>query len=72
MNCPYCNKSIGGYVELGSLEYSRVSKGCCPYCGRPMPDGYRVGFPTSGHNSPHILAKRNTRKRQQIAPYTAV
>ena len=21
MNCPYCNKSIGGYVELGSLEY---------------------------------------------------
>lgn len=45
MNCPYCKKPIGGYVELGSVEYSRVSKGCCPHCGSPMPAGYRVGFP---------------------------
>jgi hypothetical protein len=30
MNCPYCNKPIQGYVELGSAEYSRVSKAAAP------------------------------------------
>ena len=54
MNCPYCKKPIGGYVELGSVEYSRVSKGCCPHCGRPMPDGYRVGFPKAERSAQPI------------------
>jgi hypothetical protein len=63
MNCPYCNKSIGGYVELGSLEYSRVSKGCCPHCGRPMPDGYRVGFPDQRTQQPTYLSQEEYKEK---------
>ncbi|MDR3142713.1 MAG: hypothetical protein LBU37_13455 [Tannerellaceae bacterium] len=44
MNCPYCCKEIGGYVELGSKEYQRVQQGQCPHCGRSMPSGHTVGF----------------------------
>lgn len=63
MNCPYCNKSIGGYVELGSVEYSRVSKGCCPHCGRPMPDGYRVGFPDQRTQQPTYLSQEEYKEK---------
>lgn len=47
MNCPYCDRSIGGYVQLGTEAYGRVSRGCCPHCGRSMPSGHSVGFAQS-------------------------
>ena len=65
MNCPYCNKPIGGYVELGSVEYSRVSKGCCPHCGRPMPAGYRVNLGNADQRvqQPTYLSQEEFKKR---------
>jgi len=47
MNCPRCGKPIGGYVQAGSKEATRVSNGCCPHCGCSMPAGYQVGFAKS-------------------------
>jgi hypothetical protein len=32
--CPHCGADLDGYVEMGSVGYQRVSKGCCPHCGR--------------------------------------
>jgi hypothetical protein len=31
--CPHCGRDLNGFVELGSVGYQRVSKGCCPHCG---------------------------------------
>ncbi len=65
MNCPNCKKPIGGYVELGSVEYSRVSKGCCPHCGRPMPTGYRVGLENADQRvqQPTYLSQEEYKKK---------
>ena len=40
----HCNKEIGGYVQMGSTAYQRVSSGCCPHCGSFLPSRYRIGF----------------------------
>ena len=42
--CPHCKKEIGGYVQVGSTAYQRVSNGCCPHCGSFLPSRYRIGF----------------------------
>ena len=50
MNCPYCRREIGVYVELNSEAYRRVARGCCPHCGRSMPSGHSVGFDKPKYN----------------------
>lgn len=52
MRCPRCGKEIGGYVEMGSKAYGRVSRGQCPHCGGSMPSGYSVGFARSTYSAP--------------------
>ena len=58
MKCPRCGKEIGGYAELGSQAYQRVSQGRCPHCGGGMPSGYRVGF-AAGPKQPTTYSKRD-------------
>ena len=42
--CPHCKKEIGGYVQVGSTAYQRVSSGCCPHCGSFLASRYRIGI----------------------------
>ena len=35
--CPYCKNKIGKYIEAGTSAAASLSRGECPFCGRPVP-----------------------------------
>ena len=35
--CPYCKNKIGKYIEAGTMAAASLSRGECPFCGRPVP-----------------------------------
>ena len=70
MNCPYCKKPIVGYVEIGSVEYSRVSKAARIAADQCLTvTGWASHKMRGAHN---LSADRRSRNGQPTVPYTAV